>query len=801
MQDNLGNFPSPFVSPEEKKDPAWGCRYAKAIWSSADSRSYSFKFNQNDRIIVNRKFAEGLHSVEPYKSRALPSETEYITLQYNTNTPAPKLLRIMKENIYSHPYKPKAVLYDSFSHSKLEEKKNVLLGKMHMSNMLKQMKAEGLVPANMEFKGLEGAPKDEEETEALLSTNAKIIEQIAIEKLINKSFRRNNFTQIERKAVSDLVDIKLACVYTSLDENYNTCIKYIDPLKLITSYCENEDFSDMQHIGHIEYITIGELRKRAPMLGHDELLRIARLNVGKRVNSGNGLGFGRENYFQLTDFQRSCLESVMIEVFCFEVMQGDTMAFVEKSLNYGDISFKKRSFDYEPPKDPEAKKKVHKGVINRIYKGEWLVGTDHMLEWKLKPNVIRKIRGGKFDEKPCFSYVLRAPGMLNMENKSVVEEMIPHIEAMIIYSIKIQHWVAIASPPGFDMDISKVIPALRGMGIEGLKPLDAIEIKRQLGFGMFSSMAEDGSMIPSQGPGITPSASSIDAGLMNLVALYNNELAKCKEIIGINDAVDASQPDKRALVGVQQMAVQAHKSAIRNLQNSYLDMIKEIAERAAYGQQMAIQAGVETDEIKELLSDPEIRVVKSIEIGEIMFNVDIELLPDQHEKEQLMMDIQGALQQGSLGFEDAMMVKRLMNESVEKAEVQLRYRIEKRARQAQEQQQAMMQQEMQMEQQKLQAMAQLEQQKMQLEIEKESAKKDLELRNSIELEVQKRETLTLEMEGKKELLRLAAELKRSEQGKQKSEDGYDFEKDSMPQVVQGEPELGISRQNLTPETR
>ena len=756
----LGRFPSDENDPQLKKRTEYGLAWAKAIWESAQESSYSYSFNNDyDNIIRNRKFSRGEHSVEEYKPRAIYSQREFVALDYVINTPLPKMMRITKDNIYNHGYKTRVLPYDSYVQTKYEAEKNRVISKMIMANEIKAMINEGSMPAEIGMNPkISEAPADMSEAEAYLNTKFQIIESVAIEKIINHAFIKNNMRRVEKLCVSDLVDNKHAAIYCGIDENYESYIDYIDVLNMVTSYCEFDDFSDMTHAGHRKYISVGELRQRLNV--SDQIIfEIAKKNIGKRVNNKGDYRFGHKRYFDsLSQNEMRALESVMIETFCFEVLQSDRVSYKKKSLSNDGYAFTKMSADYEAPKRPDSKSSAVRGVINKIYRGQWLVDCDYMIEWGLKPNVIRKIKNGKFESKPKFGYVVRKPDMLEMKNVSLCEEAIPHIEQIIILEIKKQHFISLSKPPGNTYDIATIIPALAAMGIDGLKPSDAADQVRQTGDVYFTSKDENNqTMIMNHKP-IEFNPSTLDNAIILIETLIKEELQKVKEIIGLNDAVDATQPDKRTAVGVQNFAYQAHKSSIRALQDTYLDMVKDVAEIIAYGQQMAIKAGKETEEIREILSDPELKIIKLKEVGEMMFNTYIKPEPDMADKKSILDKIDFAIQQGTLGLEDGMLVQRLVDESVDKAEIILRQKLEEKARKDREiaiENSQMLQQE---------ARAKVEAETMRDEqgaAQKErllQLEKDLELRNEKEKEAEKRITLTLEYDEKEKLVKLQSSL-------------------------------------------
>jgi len=374
-----------------------------------------------------------------------------------------------------------------------------------------------------------------------------------------------------------------------------------------------------------------------------------------------------------------------------------------------------------------------------------------------------------------------------MINKSLVEEMIPGIENMIIYGIKLQHFVALAPPPGFDIDVASQAQALIGMGLDGFKPLALVDLKRTTGIGYFSSVREDGTPVMNTKP-ISNTASGLDGGgIETLVTLRNVELANLKEIAGLNDAVDSSTPDSRRLKGVMQQAAQAFNTSIQELSNAYLDTMEEVAARAAYHQILAIRSGKETEESRQLLSTVEYDMIKEVELGEIMYNTYIEMLPDKYEIEQIYMDMASSIKQGSLSVPDSIVIRRAIREgNTDKAELIMEQKIRDKERMDAKRQGELIQQQ-----------AQADQAKLQSEMQKDASIQELKTKGeiqqieaqkgNIQLEQQeKRETEVVKGDQKAEIIKLAHKLKMEAEA---SGLGYNADKDSMPMEIGGEPNL------------
>lgn len=782
--DNEAGCPSEFDSPADKIKESWGLRYARFAWEDAVSGGAGYFETNKDRWINNRRFSEGLHDLNKYKKQALPSETEWITVNYSVGTPAPKILRIVKTRILDNPYRPTVNMGDSFVKGKLDDEKNKILAKMELANMIRQLKAQGILPEGIMPESIKDTPSDPDDIEMYQNTTFQVAEAVILNKLIRQSFKNNKVRNLEKRIVDDLVNTKIGAIYCSINENYEFTTKYIDPVKLVTSYCSEPDYSDWKHIGHWQDVTVSEFRQMANGKYTDqEIFDIVKKSPS---NKGDHTFMGIDDYYDLTESQQRKLEGYSIRLFYFETLQSDRKVYVEKEGEEGYIFFDEKDPSYELSEKSKGKKKLTKGIITRIYEGVWVVNTPYMIRWRLKPNVIRKINGKKYASKPESSYIIRQPGQYEMRNKSMVEEAIPHIELMIVYSIKLQHFVAMAAPPGTEIDVASQAAALIGMGMDGADPKILTEIYKSTGVKYFSSIREDGTPIMNSRP-VNDIPSTIDQGIIHLSELYNLELARLKEIMGVNDAVDSSTPDSRRLKGVMQQAQQAFSTTIKELTDVYLEMIEEVASRAAYHQVVALINDKETEEVKELLSEAELAMIKAVEFDKIMFNTYIEMLPDQYEIEQIYIDMASAIKQGSLAIEDSISIRRALREgNSDKAELLMEQKMRKKAMQEAKMEQQRNQLAMQAQQQKIQAESEKEAQSQRMKLEGELAKIKADQENIILKEQENRQTVTLKGDIDKELLELAHKLKVQAEV---SGAGYDADNDTMPKEIGGEPSV------------
>ena len=137
-----------------------------------------------------------------------------------------------------------------------------------------------------------------------------------------------------------------------------------------------------------------------------------------------------------------------------------------------------------------------------------------------------------------------------------------------------------------------------------------------------------------------------------LIGTYNYYLQMIRDVTGLNEARDATTPDKNALVGVQKMAAANSNTATRHILQAGLFLTAETAEclslrisdileysptREAFIQSIGAHNVATLDEMKNLhLYD---------------FGIFIELTPDEEEKMLLENNIQVALSQQNIELE------------------------------------------------------------------------------------------------------------------------------------------------------
>jgi hypothetical protein len=256
-----------------------------------------------------------------------------------------------------------------------------------------------------------------------------------------------------------------------------------------------------------------------------------------------------------------------------------------------------------------------------------------------------------------------------MENKSLVEKMIPFADQMQLVHLKIQQLLGKARPPGLAVDVSGLSNVLKGMGEDGWKPLDIQNMYDQLGTYYFSSVRDDGTPIANSQP-IQELQNGIGSDLERLIGIYNYNLNEIRNVTGVNEVRDASAPDKDSLVGVDKLRLAASNNATRTVNDSYLRLVEQTAKDLSLMIQDNIENGIGIEGYYTAIGEQKVKTIKitgkDVSLAEI--GIKIEALPDEEEKMYIEQNIQASLSAQELRLEDAIVIRRVAKTSVKLAE-------------------------------------------------------------------------------------------------------------------------------------
>jgi hypothetical protein len=712
-------FPSHQVSDEEKSRKEYGLAYFRAMFGSVNKTAQNLN-DRKERYIVNRKYAEGLQNPDKYKDLIdTNGDTSYLNLDWSIVPVIPKFVDVMVGGMMNADFKIQCNAIDKLSLTDKDKEMNEMYADMYLNQM-------GFLNDVKEFTGIPMTPPDKfipetsEEAELYMSLNYKQAHEIAMEQAIEYVLYSNDFEETRRQIIRDLIILKIGGMKLSFDENYNINVRYVDPASFISSYSKRNDFKSLDYAGEVIQMTLHELKQLAGNQFTDaEYFEIAKLHAGK---NGNGKwdwseDFGRY-YTEEYDGISHEYENFYISVFDGEFATTNKKVWEKKKNKFGGTYVNKKK--KEPKKNRDGSEHIVK-EIQVWYEGKWIIGTDFLFDYRLVENQPRPSVNGAYSSVVPSRFIMFAPDIYDMENKSLVERMIPHADQIQIAHLKIQQIIAKARPKGLAINVrglQAAAAALQGKGGVSMEPLELQEIYDQTGVYYYTDQDIDDPDNPIMSKPIEELDNGLGRQLQELIAVYNFHLQMIRDVSGVNEARDASSPDRDSLVGIQKLALQASNNATRGVMYAFENIVERgsqilitmIQDKAKYGGGLRgyyNAIGKEGAKIIELGKD--IRVAE--------YGTKIEALPDEEEKAQLNRDIEIALQNGNIDLEDKIMVQNIPN--VKLAEQFLIQRRKKRMKAQQEESLKLQEANAQVQQQSVAAKAQADMQTQQAKAQAE----------------------------------------------------------------------------------
>jgi hypothetical protein len=567
----------------------------------------------------------------------------------------------------------------------------------------------------------EELPDTEDELALHMQLNYKQAVEIAEEQALNVLLENSNYDLIRRRTLYDIATIGMGATKTTFNWSDGAKVEYVDPANLVYSYTESPYFDDIYYVGEVKDIPINELVKEFPELTESEIKEITE-------NKGNY----DSHYRQDTDKNK-------VEVLYFNYKTHSNDVYKLKEMGTGAEKVIEKDDTFNPPEDMEGNFSRLDRVVEVLYEGVYVVGCGKLLRWKMAENMMRS--DSDFN-RVKMSYQIVAPRMYRGRIESLVGRITGFADMIQLTHLKLQQVMARMVPDGVYLDADGIAEIDLGNGTN-YNPQEALNMFFQTGSVIGRSFTSEGDMNPGKVPIQQIQNGAGGNKIQSLITTYNYYLQMIRDVTGLNEARDASTPDRDALVGVQKLAAANSNTATRHILQSMLFLTAEAAECLSLRISDIIEYSPTRDAFIQAIGSHNVATLEELkELHLYDFGIFIELLPDDEEKALLENNIQQSLAQQSIDLDDAIDLREIRNiklanqllkvkrkRKAEKDQQMQQQNIQAQARANAEQQQAAAQAETQKNQAKTQAEAQLEQTKNQLKTEflqaEVQAKKDL----------------------------------------------------------------------------
>jgi len=216
-------------------------------------------------------------------------------------------------------------------------------------------------------------------------------------------------------------------------------------------------------------------------------------------------------------------------------------------------------------------------------------------------------------------------------------------------------------PDGVFVDVDGLAEVDLGNGTN-YNPQEALNMYFQTGSIVGRSLTQDGDHNRGKVPIQELQSSSANGKISSLINTYQYYLQMIRDVTGLNEARDGSQPDADFLVGLQKMAANASNIATKHILDSSLYLTLRVCENISLRVADALEFPLTADSLKESISVFNVETLKEIDKLNLHdFGIFLELEPDDEAKAQLEQNIQIALQTQGIDLEDAIDIRQIKN--------------------------------------------------------------------------------------------------------------------------------------------
>ena len=642
-------FPSQAVSDEEKMSSEYGLSVGRAIeqeWFNKDNNPGMY-YQTNEEFHRLRLYARGEQSIRKYKDEfAINGDLSYLNLDWKPVPIIPKFVDIVVNGMQDRLFDIKAFAQDPVA---TKERTN------YVKKVERDMASQEVLGVIEQELGVNARniPKDEvpastDELEVYMQLNYKQGIEIAEEQAINNVFLANKYPELKKRVDYDLAVLGIGAVKNTFNNTDGIKLDYVDPANLVWSYTEDPNFEDCYYFGEIKRITVNELKKQFPNLPNEE--------IAEFVKKGSNWVDYNNNWFN-KNFNSEIDNNNTLTVLYFNWKTWENNVYKIKETSTGADKAILKDDQFNPPQDKRTRFERVAQAREVIYEGAYVLGSNILLKWEKATNMIRPSSN---TNKVLMNYTVSAPRMYKGCITSLVSKMTPYADLIQLTHLKLQQTIQRMVPSGVFVDADGIAEVDLGNGTN-YNAQEALNMYFSTGSIIGRSLTVEGDTNPGKVP-IQELPGTQGNQIQILVAAYNQYLQMIRDITGLNEARDGSDPDPNSLVGVQKLAAANSNTATRHILSSSMYITLALAEAIC----LRFKDVLEFHPTKEAFIGALGRFsVGSLEEMENLhlhdFGIFLELMPDEEEKSLLEANIQAALSRDSINLEDAIDIREIKN--------------------------------------------------------------------------------------------------------------------------------------------
>lgn len=615
-----------------KRDTAEGLKISKFLQKAYNSGYFS---RRNKKFEKNRKFARGKQPMQEFLDLLnVDGKEAFVNLDMKAPAIAPKFMQVIIGGFMKREEKVRATAIDPVSVERKKYDRDDAEFRMNFGDEIKGMEQQTGVKlvADGQF-----TPADYDELELYFGLEYQLPEEILFEKGCDYVFHENGWPVIKRKLLEDVSETGLGATKVGTGPDGKINIRRVVPENSFYGFSNYDDFRDVSFIGEVLSMKLVDIRNQYPDMPEEKIWQLAKQakQYTQSVKWDDRFRYSIDRPY----------DDWTVDVLDYEIKTIDTMMYQAKTNKYGNLIVERK--DKAPQRLGENKELITKDMYV-IYRGVYVLNTDTMLEWGVAKNMI-KPSTSKGMADAFFSYSVYMHENLDLENMAIPERMETSIRQMTLAHLKIQQLIAKLRPSGLIIDIDSLSDINIGQG-KALNPLELQAVYDQTGNIYYKRRTEDGENVNGVPIQEAPNSGSVNQ-IQQLIMVYNHYLERLRDEIGVNEYREGSGVNPKLGLGVQQAQIQASNNATDFIYDAYLSLYQQTAFKISLLLYDSVQYGGR--QYADYLSPEKVKGRQ--------FDVKIEVLPDEKERQFLEGMIQTALSAGMMEFEDAFRIRSIKN--------------------------------------------------------------------------------------------------------------------------------------------
>jgi hypothetical protein len=525
------------------------------------------------------------------------------------------------------------------------------------------------------------------------------------EKIIKDAWNISNQEELDEKILDDITDINIAGYRVYYDREIGKeMVRYIDPAWAGIQFSKHNDFRDSSYA--FEIVMEPAYKLQAMGIDPKRLPTIAQNYAGQ---------YGNPEWSPDYDYHDGATSCGFFKLPVMDVEWIDVD--VEKEVKYTTKYGTEQIRPYQEGEKLSANKQYIPTKIHTVYQAKWVVDTDILYDWGVKPNQPRKEKN---------QAVLSFHFIKGKTKRSLVARLKPILDDFQMTWIKYQDAKASAVKSGLAIEWG----SLMGMKMGGneLNPFDLISIYRTTGDIFYRRNQRHTGV--SQPMPITPMAGGSGTILNDLIMSLDTNAKLIEEITGINPVALGATASSGTQVGTTQMSVSASSAPLKNI----FDKVFLLKAHTSLDLLQRVQLDLRNSKTvqsryKAVIGEAGVSILISAEGKGVAFGFKLSERPNQEDIDRIKGYVDIALSNGRNGITgltipDSLYITRRLKEggNLKEIEQYIDYRLKQQDQLAQQSAQAAAQQTIDGQQQYAQLQAQAQMQLKQLEVETENAK-------------------------------------------------------------------------------